>query len=288
MKVKYLSVLLSFFFFKGASAQQQELSFHKRIQQAGIRQSKADWNGDVVLATEEGELFKYDTEGKLLYEYKGGSNNGITNLDASKGSMVFTFSEDLQEYQFFDRRLNALGRQSFSMDKVGHVGALAPSSDQQLWLFDNSDFKLKKYSSEFNKVLLQSYVKIEGNSPVNLQRIREYQNIVFLQLSENELLLYDIFGNFLRGIKLKGATSIEFFGNELYYLKGDFLIFQDIYNGKERRIEIPEKGNYKQAIVLKNHLLFATEHYFDIYELNSSEQEIQKKPAREVFSQGRL
>ncbi|MTI32307.1 hypothetical protein [Xanthovirga aplysinae] len=259
--------ILTFLVLSSFSAFSQELKFLKKVRIPLIHQVEKSSDHQLLIADHNGDLLKYSLEGELLYQFHSSNSSPYTSIDASKGLICYAFSQDLQKYQSYNRFLVKLSDHNFRLDNLGYVTAMAPSNDQQLWIFDSSDLNLKKYSPVLKRVTLEVYFQNLDHNFGNIDKLIEFQNLLFLQnIQDGQLFILDNKGNFLRELKITSNASLQFKGEDLYYLNLNKVVFQNIYSQEKHTITLSPKKNYNQALMFETKLLLFGKDFFDIYE----------------------
>jgi hypothetical protein len=168
----------------------------------------------------------------------------VTVLEAGQSLRVLCFYRDLQEYLLLDRFLAPLpGYEKpakIAPDETGFARLAALAGDGQLWLFDDTDYSLKKYNPVTRRVSLHVPLELvlAGQDPLFVA-LREYQNLVFLHDAQGGVLVFDNVGNFRSRIATEATESLGFYGDELYFIRDDSLHFVHLYNGDTRRLSLP-------------------------------------------------
>jgi hypothetical protein len=201
-------------------------------------------SGTLFLGDAQGVVRAYDTTGRVTHTFSPPRVAEVTTLEAGQHLRVFCFYRDVQEYLLLDRTLTALpGYEKparIAPDEVGFARLAALAPDGQLWLFDDTDFSLKKYNPATRRVSLHVPLELvlAGQDPLFVA-LREYQNLVFLHDGRSGVLVFDNAGNFRSKIAAGAAGPVGFYGDELYFTRDGELHFVHLYNGATRRFPLP-------------------------------------------------
>ena len=196
----------------------------------------SDAYGFIYLTDQSGNIYKLDSVGKQFVLASPPRRGQITSIEASRNVNIFVFYSEYQVYYYYDRFLMQSQSLTFSNTTVGFARIATPSLDQNVWLVDDQDFSLKKYNS--------TYLSIDINTPLDLiidpevydmNFIREYQNLLFINDANSGVLIFDNMGNYKTRIPVKGLTYISFLGEDLVYIKDGSLYRVNIYTYKERK-----------------------------------------------------
>ncbi len=200
--------------------------------------------GALFVGDARGAVRAHDTTGRVTHNFSPPRVAEVAALDAGQNLRVFCFYRDLQEYQLLDRFLTPLpGYEKptrIAPDEAGFARLAALAQDGQLWLFDDTDFSLKKYNPVTRRISLHVPLELvlAGQDPLFVA-LREYQNLVFLHDGRGGVLVFDNAGNFRSKIAAGASGPIGFYGDELYFTREGELHFVHLYNGTTRRLPLP-------------------------------------------------
>jgi hypothetical protein len=224
--------------------------------------------GSLFLGDAQGVIRAYDTTGRVIHFFSPPQVAEVAALEAGQNLRVFCFYRDLQEYLVLDQFLAPLpGYEKpakISPDATGFARLAALAADGQLWLFDDTDFSLKKYNPVTRRASLHVPLELvlAGQDPLFVS-LREYQNLVFLHDGRSGVLVFDNAGNFRSKIAAEASGPVGFYGDELYFVRDGELHFSHLYNGATRRLALPRGirllgvvvGTGKIYLLTRNQLL---------------------------------
>ena len=220
----------------------------------------------VYLTDDKGNLYKIDSLGKQFTLSSPPRRGPITSVEAYRNVNIFVFYREYQVYYYFDRFLNQSQSLEFNDDKIGFVRIATPSLDQNVWIIDDQDFNLKKYNTTYLTIDLNINLDlIIDPEQYDMNFIREYQNLLFVNDANSGVLIFDNMGNYKTRIPVLGLTNISFYGNDLVYMKDGCLYMINVYTYKERKICKDEFKNATAAIITDNRLYFTMKDVLFIY-----------------------
>lgn len=267
MKLRSIIYLL---LLTATSLQGQELkkvktvSLNQRVVQASI-----DRQGNVYIASDNGDIDRYDSEGNLAYHFSPDTKGNVSLIEAWQGLRTFVLYRDFQQYLFLDRFLNASVRFALDNDLSRYYQLATIAGDNNLWLIDQQELSLKKLDIELNEFLLETPFNLNldpGN--FDLSYIREYQNLLFISDKNSGILIFDNLGNFMETLEVKGLEYFSFAGNELLGLdQNGQLRLVDIYSKKQRGISLPDPS-YEFILMENSRLYCIKDRRIDIFDLN--------------------
>ncbi|HEX8546218.1 MAG TPA: hypothetical protein VF691_04605 [Cytophagaceae bacterium] len=226
-----------------------------------------DVYGNIYTADFQGNIFKFDSSGRMLLRYSPSRKAEISSLEARRNLNVFLFSKNLQEYYFLDRFLASASKGKFSQE-IGFARAATIASDNNIWLIDEVDFSLKKYDTHKQNYVLKTPLDLLLDPKAyQINYLIEYQNLLFVNDEASGLMVFDNLGNLRNKTGLKSLKYFNFLKDDLYYLKNDSLIFYNIYRSEIVKVISLVDSHYTFALCAKNRLYLFKEDQLDIYSL---------------------
>jgi hypothetical protein len=225
--------------------------------------STVDRPGDIYIVTKEGQIQKFDKDGKLIvvYRHKGPP----TLFDPRDGARLFAYYRAMQEYDYLSPSFEIVS--SFRIDSAFAIEPwiIAPSGEKKLWVLDNADHSLKI----INPVDAQVEVEVIIDATLiedatSFTALREYQNFVFLLNPERGIFVFNSLGKQIKIIPAKGITSFNFLGEELYFVMGDTVKFTDLFTAETREMKLDTKP--RNVILTDERMVHVFFKSFDIFE----------------------
>jgi hypothetical protein len=211
--------------------------------------------GDFMAADIKGNVHRIDTGGKILLTYTPHGQGSIFNIEAWQGIRTLVFFKDFQQIQFLDRFLTYSERIPLPQDVVGFARCMTISSDEQLWLIDDTDFALKKiHSKNLNLISSTPLDLILPKGKYQFHFMREYQNQLYVADSSKGIFVFDNMGNYRRMLPIK-ASFFTFNGNDLIYFDQpqSRIVYLNVYSLSEHYVDWPTTT--MQVLDINNHLV---------------------------------
>lgn len=211
-----------------------------KLPSGNIERVALDEFENLYISNPTGQIYKFDKTGKLLLSYSPSQPQQVSFLEAFNTIRIFSFYKDLQEFNYFDRFLTFENSINFDQAIIGFARAACTSSDNSIWVFDDTDLNLKKYDPIAIKVLQSSNcTPLLDDSSHQINSIKEYQNKVYLMDQGKGLLIFDNMGNYINKLSIDGLQSFSFFKNTLFALSKSKIIALDLYD----KLEVTETIN---------------------------------------------
>lgn len=235
------------------------------VELQGIKNMETDPLGNVYVVTGTNQLYKYNPDGKLLstlnYAYLG----NITHLDCSNPLEIYLFYKELNAVVFLDNNLAYRGRLNFNDYGITQALAAARSFDNEVWVFDAGDLQLKKISK--SGVLSQqsgNVLQFAGSAYVSPTGIVDNGNRVMVNDSLNGVLVFDVFGNYLKSLAIKGKSEIAVNASEVIYRNELSLVKYHLQTLKRDTLALPN-GQWNQVKLVKDRLYVTENNRLSIY-----------------------
>lgn len=225
-----------------------------------------DRQGNVYLCDENGLIFKYSPEGEMLVNYSPIKTGRITQIEAWQGLRVIVYYADFQEFVLMDRFLRATEPYPLNLNEIGFGRTGTLSNDDNVWIVDDSDYSLKKIDVE-RRALFQTnnFSFLLQDQDTDLNFIREYKNLLYLNDFNSGILVFDNLGNYLNKIPIPGLEYFNFWENELYYLDSGSIKFHDLYTGATRETKFQGDEQFKFVLLTKERIYLIGNEYFKIF-----------------------
>jgi len=148
------------------------------------------------LLTASQELIKYGPDGVEQFRYNNRRLGTLTRVDASNAFNLLLYYPDYQIALTLDRTLNKTGEWSLLSFGFLSVPVVATSADNQLWLYDAADQRLKKIGAD-GVVLVQSdnLMQVLGYS-LQPTCLLDRGNLIYLSDPARGIIVFDAIGQY--------------------------------------------------------------------------------------------
>ncbi|MEK6479217.1 hypothetical protein WJR50_16845 [Catalinimonas sp. 4WD22] len=214
--------------------------------------------GHLYIVTTSGELSKYDQHLEVLQTYSSPTLNRVSNLDATQMLKIFAFYESSQEFQFFDRFLTPSQTAQIKVAPFSHFSVAALSNDQMIWLFDENNLQLVKYSPIQEDLILKVDLQYFLSERAEIKTLKEYGNRLFLW-QDNEILVFDFLGNLINKFPIEIDHPFQISSNQLYYAIDNKVYFFDLLTSTQEKYIIPGVEDIQFVILIDKNLVVITD-----------------------------
>ena len=187
--------------------------------------SKDRYNS-IYYVTNNQDVKKYGDDKLIFSSHK---RKQITNLEAWNSIKIFLFNEEYQEYTILDRYLTEMFTTPFDIENVGFASFATIALDGNVWLFDNTDFSIKKISIQNGKVISKTPLNlIIKESENEVLFMKEYANFLYISTEHNGILVFDNLGTYKKKLPFNNVIFFDFNEQSLYFTTNKGLTYFDL------------------------------------------------------------
>lgn len=272
MQSRLTSAFLLFFllllYAAKVSAQNKDLAKLWETSISGIDKIATNNKGDIFIADKQGYLFQYHPEGKAVNQLATSLSAPVTHLDAFNTVNIFLFSAALQRFVLIDRFLNPISTIAINEINVsGWVSQASPGNNNSLWVFDEADLNLKKFSLTNNELVQsQPLNNLIQQNELKVVMLTERYNLLFLQIAEEGLYIFDNQANFIEKIPLSTQNKSVIDGDFIYVIQEDKLLKINYLSKLSTSFTIPQEKNFDKLGLSSQQILLANEKELAVFE----------------------
>ena len=225
-----------------------------------------DSRGNIFISDQKGTVRQFDQQGDSLNIYSPAFTSQLSQLECHWTVNIFLYASDLQQVVILDRFLHPL-----SVAKIGDLGILGLvanatlGNNNMIWMFDDTDLTLKKLNFRTKQLVQEQPLNtVLPNSSLGIISMRERKNLLFLQVKDEGVYIFDNQGNPIKKINLPVNLEVAIEGENFFYLQDQVLIKKNYITDQEDKIPIPDKGYKGVALSLRRVVLKGTD-FVDIY-----------------------
>jgi hypothetical protein len=230
-------IFLYFLFIPFIASSQTDLKKVKEWKTKNVTLITEDRLGNFFLVQKDGKIKKYDPDGKVL---ASAVEKSLTLIEPWYQPSIFMYVRSKQKYMVTGR--NFENRQEFDLEPALAIEPylVCPTHDNKLWILDHADLSLKKVNRFTNEVIHEFEIDSTMLSPNNeFIYLREYLNLIFILDKNSGILILNHIGNVINKIEVANLKSFYFYGEDLYYLHENKLMFVNILTEKQREVQLP-------------------------------------------------
>jgi hypothetical protein len=220
--------------------------------QVNAKYIQADELSNLYIVNQSNQLYKYNSEGKILATLNYNYNGNISSIDATNPMEIYVFYKELNRVIFLDNNLAYRGEIDLSKNNITQASAIARSYDNGIWFFDNGDLQLKKLDKEGKVFQSSANIKQLTNVDFNPKYIIENtQNVI---ISDDSIcLVFDVFASFVKTYYFKNLKSLQFTNHFIYETQDSLVNILDFRLGLKRVFILNKTAlNFKWSYVFDN------------------------------------
>ncbi|MFC3417629.1 hypothetical protein [Algoriphagus hitonicola] len=180
-----------------------------------------DNRDQLYLSTAQGDLFLFDENGNQINYFSPPQQGRLQQLEAAWTVTVFSFSEDRQEFRILDRFLNPISEGRFPFPEINLAKASTLGNGNIIWIWDESDFNLKRMDYRRKVVMDQQPLNLILNTEnLEVLEIREIKNRLFVNTENSGIFIFDNQANLLEKIKIPRFERICYYQERLLWIQG--------------------------------------------------------------------
>ena len=232
------------------------------------------WENGHLAVDPQGNVLRYS--GDMLEKYSpdgtaSGSWNAkgtdITFVDASNPLRILVWYADQRQIVTLDNTLsehdNMIVLDQSDLDQVSLVCA---SANNRLWLFDQANLEVLRVSRTLQIENRSGQLATLLDREVNPTQMTEQHEQLFVLDPETGVMVFDIFGTYLKTLPLKGATFIQPLDEHLLLYVKDQTIY--LYNQLSLETTVIEQPvtEATEMIIHDDKTYVNTGHSIDIFQ----------------------
>lgn len=199
---------------------------------------------------------KFNVKGDTLFTQSIKFFGEITSLDVGQSFKPVLFFKDQQSLVYLDNTLSKNSEISLEEKNLYLVELVALSYSQNTtWMYDQSNSALIKMDVNLNEVARIDNLAQQLNQEIEPTFLKEFNDFLYLNNPKEGVLVFDLFGTYIKTLPIKNASYLDVDNNNVYYIKDNQL---RVYNQKtfeESVVKIPVE-NIKGFGVSKNKYYF--------------------------------
>lgn len=275
MKSGLLFIVLSLFFSQAAIAQDEvtadtlksnyKLLFELQLNTLHFTTDKLQ---NIYYISKNNEIVKLKPDGSEQFRFINKTIGNPTYLDATNPFNLLLFYPDYQTVLTLDRTMNLAGQ--FNLFELGlfGVGAVGMAGDGHLWLYDMVDFRLKKIGKEGQVIVQSADLSLELNRSVSPNFVLERNQRVYVNDPEMGILVFDVFGKYLKTIPILALEEFQVLGEELLFCENGKMQSFHLVTLLQTPIRLPVGATADDLIqVQKDRLYILNDNVLKIYQL---------------------
>lgn len=227
-----------------------------RSYQGDIANAALDRLDNLYIISSKGQVRKYGPTGDSLAVYNQIRNNGLlSSIDVTNPLRVLLFYKEFSGLVLVDRFLTTLTSLNLKNYGILQPGAAGMAYDNNIWVFDEYDSKLKKIDDQGNILMQTTDLRTLLNASVQPQLIISDNKTVYLADSLSGIYMFDNYGAYQRKIPLLNYQSLAIVNNNVLSTSGNLLTIYNLSNKLQTERKIPAFQPYQHSLIMPGRLV---------------------------------
>lgn len=212
------------------------------IEMAGAKQICGDALLNAFILNDEGQVFAIDDRGAVTGRYSNDKLGNPARIDASQGSLT-VWHKDFNTVVWLSPSMTETARLDMAKEaNILTATIVAPASDGNLWVYDETAFQLKKIDRQTGRLLVSSpNLSSVLKAPLKPFALQEHNSQVFLGDPQAGILIFDGLGQYARTMPEKGLSPFFISDNKLNFVSDGFIeTIHARFISQRRDLALPE------------------------------------------------
>lgn len=269
--INFITILIpAFLFFVNRSPAQQD-SFYRF-------QNSIQYPIESFTVNNLGEIYIINTDNQLKKLNENGDSVGVFNQVTKYGRLSYVeaqnpwrtilFYKNFSTIVLLDKYLNVLTNINLRKKDIYRVQAVSASYDNNIWLFDEQDNKLKKIDDAGNILSETVDFRLLFDSVPAPVQIIDRDGFVYLYDPEKGIYIFDYYGSFKNKLSFFHWKDLTVIGKNIYGFDDKYFYAYSIGSLNLKQMLLPPLfKNYESLKVRNNKLYLLRNNNLEIYSL---------------------
>ena len=228
-----------------------------------------DLFNNIYAVDSKNQLKKINEKGDSVASYNDVKKFGaLSYIDATNPFKLLLFYKDYKYLVTLDQLLTFRNSISLRSKDFFNVKAIATSYDNNYWIFDERDFKLKKIDDAGQVLSESGDLRIITEDAPSFQNIIESNNQLYLYDENKGVYLFDYYGSMKNKIPFLKWKNVSVFNNKWIGFDKDTLYFYEFNSLNLQEYKLPLFiGSYKSIKLSGNRLFVLKDDGIFIYQI---------------------
>ncbi len=177
----------------------------------------------------EQTISKYTPEGKLIASFNYANYGKIASLDVSNPFKALIYFSDFNRIIILNKELSPESDPlDLNFTPLEHAEHICWSYQNGMWAYIPNNDQLLRLNQQLK--ISSSVTNLNSNLGHNLivQQMKEYNNKLYINHNNSQLLIFDLFGTYLKSVPFQNLSNFRIIGNSIFYLNQNDLILYDL------------------------------------------------------------
>ncbi len=203
------------------------------------------------------KIDKYSSEGKLDCSYSNNILGVIANVDVSNPQKILVYFRDFTKILILDNTLSPTSEViDLTTIELDETSLVCRSYNDGVWYYDPVRFELIRKDQELTTTNTSGNLANLLNKNIQANFLVEYNNKLYLNDATNGILVFDIYGTYLKTLPILGLTNFQVRDKFLIYTnKAGEIETYDFFTLEMAKYK-PLKYNSVASVRVENTLIY--------------------------------
>jgi hypothetical protein len=267
--IRYLKILsIALLFFSHSSFAQKDSSFLLlKSYQGDIADVALDNLDNLYIISSAGQVKKFNSSGDSLAVYNQVKKYGkLYSIDVSNPLKLLLFYKDFSTLVVLDRNFAPMATINLRKYSILQPAAIGLSYDNNIWLFDEYDNKLKKIDEQGNQLMETADFRTLFDESFSPQKIINDNGLVYLGDSANGVYVFDNYGSFKKKLPVTNWQSIAIRNNNIISTHNELLTIYNTSTFMQAEMKTPFFKPYYRSFTTSDKLITYSADTLHIYQ----------------------
>ncbi len=213
--------------------------------------------GELYIINTNNQLKKYNEKGDSIGVFNQVTKYGkLSYVEARNPWKAILFYQDYSTIVLLDKYLNVLTNINLRKQNIFQVNAVTTSYDNNIWLYDEQENKLKKIDDSGNKIFESVDFRLLFDSVPTPQKIIDDNGFVYLYDPEKGLYIFDYYGSFKNRLPFLNWTDVTIIDKSIYGFDKSNLYRYEPPLPDIKNYVLPAAAQNNTALKVSNHKIY--------------------------------
>lgn len=201
----------------------------------------ADNLGNIYVLTLENQLKKFSSRGDSMGVFNDVRRYGIiTSINTSNPLRTILYFGNYRTVLVLDRFLNVVNVIDLKKSKLFQVEVVCPSYDNNIWVFDEQENKLKKVSEDGKTIAETADLRIALDEAIMPNWIADRNGLVYVYDVHRGIFIFDYYGVLKTKVSLLNWTDLQVIDQAIFGRSGKKILKYIPGTLQIQELELPE------------------------------------------------
>jgi hypothetical protein len=249
----------------GFSFKADRFVLHKRIYVQG-NYFTTDNLGNCFIVDKD-EITKYDGNGAVFNKFSIKAFGNVESIDATNPMKLMVFYKDFSKIVYLDNTLSLNGNPIDLEDyNLTQSKLICVSHSDGIWFYDQQKFEIIRLDKNLNPSQNTSNLNQLLGIELSPNFMCEYNNSVYLNNPATGILVFDIFGTYIKTIPLLNLSKFQVSNDAIYFIHNNKAISYNLKTLEQVEIKLSDM-KYTDIRIQKDMFFVKNEELIDMLKL---------------------